>query len=103
VVEATKHLWPGWQLLLELRKMRGEAVVAYAYRFAKSRPPLDQKAAGQVREELRRGPGKPSGQDEWWARFLLEMPLPDGRRVPEMIEKGTDYLAWMDVVRKQSK
>ena len=100
VVEAVKRLWPGWQFLLDLRKMGGEAVVPYAYKFAKNRPPLDQEAANRVREELRNGPGKPSGQDEWWARFLLEMPLPDGRRVPEMIGKGTDYSALLQVVNR---
>ena len=103
VIETSKSVWPGWQLLLDLRKLHGEAVVPYAYRFAKNRPAQDKEAINTVREELKRTTEKASGQDEWWARFLLELPLPDGRRVPEMIEKGTDYLALMDVVRKQSK
>ena len=102
VVEAVKKVWPGWTLLLGLRNRQGEAAVTFARKF-RGAAAVDKQAVEKARNELKPLTKGWASQEEWWSHFLLDLPLPDGRRAPEMIEKGTDYSAWMDVVRKQSK
>lgn len=91
MIEAIRQIWGGWQLLLDLRKLQGEAAVAYARKFPNTWQRPSSQTLNKVREELKRQTQTTLTQEEWWRHFLLELPLPDGRRVPDMIEKGTDY------------
>ena len=43
-----------------------------------------------------------ASEEEWWDRFLLATPLPDGRRVADLIEVGTDYSALIRLVGASS-
>jgi hypothetical protein len=99
VVEASKNVWAGWRLLEDLRKMTGQEAVAYARRFPKTRPTTSKEALAKVRDEVKRRTTWVANQEEWWRHFLLELPLPDGRRVPEMLERGTDYSKLLPLVK----
>ncbi len=98
MVEAIKGVWPGWKLLLDLRELKGEEAVAYARKFPKTRPQPSAEDLGKAREQAKRLTERGPGQQEWWDHFILTIPLPDGRKVSDMLEKGTDYSALIKLV-----
>ena len=95
---AAQELWVGWKLCLDLRQRNGADAVAYARKVPYHAP------AGVTTEYNKRldaaGGQKGATQMEWWTWFLLQTPLPDGRRVPDMIETGTDYTDMFKAIRE---
>lgn len=98
VADAAKEAWAGWKLILDLRRMQGKEAVAFASKVPYK---ADKEAVSRFHQDMNRLTQQPASQEEWWTHFLFEIPLPDGRRVPDMIEKGADYSKALEAVKKQ--
>lgn len=99
-VEALQGVWSGWRLTLDLRGLQGEAAVALARRLPYSHVATRKEDAAKYGAAMRQGLQPGASEVEWWQHFLLELPLPDGRRVSEMIDRGTDYSAILPLVSR---
>ncbi len=97
-VAAAKELWVGWRLCQDLRQRSGAEAVAYAQTVPHRAPAGVESTFNQRLNQAGGQRGAP--QLEWWTWFLLETPLPDGRRVPAMIATGTDYTELIAAVRE---
>ncbi len=98
VTGVLQDLWGGWKLILDLRGRSGQAAVDYAVKLPYRHQETRAEDAKAYTERLREGIYPAADEEEWWRWFLLELPLPDGRRVPDLIETGTDYTALMRLV-----
>jgi hypothetical protein len=98
VVDAAKEAWAGWKLILDLRKMQGKEAVAFASKVPYK---ADKEAVSKFHQNMKQLTQQAANQEEWWTHFLLEIPLPNGRKVPDMIEKGVDYTTVLGAVKKQ--
>lgn len=96
-VEALQSVWSGQRLIADLRGLNGEAAVAFARKVPYSHVATRKEDSARYHAAMRQGLEPGASQLEWWGHFLLELPLPDGRRVSQMIDEGTDYSAILPV------
>jgi hypothetical protein len=90
-VEVLQDVWSGWKLIVDLRELRGQEAVAYARKLPYSHVATRSQDTAKYGAGMKQGLQPAAGEDEWWRHFLLEIPLPDGRRATTMIEQGADY------------
>jgi hypothetical protein len=99
-VSVLQELWSGWKLIRDLGGMSGAAAVAYARKLPYHHNQTRAEDATKYAAALKQGVHSPASEEEWWSYFLLEIPLPDGRRVADLIEKGADYSALIEIVSR---
>ncbi|MBM3473413.1 MAG: hypothetical protein FJX75_09110 [Armatimonadetes bacterium] len=95
-----RDVWVGWKLVLDLRGMSGQAAVDYARKLPYSHVASRDEDTRRYTEAFREGILGSASEEDWWQYFLLETPLPDGTRVPDMIQMGTDYTQLLERVRE---
>jgi hypothetical protein len=99
-VEVLQSVWSGWRLIVDLRGMQGAAAVAYARKLPYSHVATRKEDAAKYAAGMRQGLQPGADAVQWWQHFLLELPLPDGRRVSTMLDRGTDYSTLLPLVAR---
>ncbi len=99
-VEVLQSVWSGWRLIVDLRGMQGAAAVAYARKLPYAHVATRKEDAAKYAAGMRQGLQPGADAVQWWQHFLLELPLPDGRRVSTMIDRGTDYSTLLPLVAR---
>lgn len=85
-VEVLKGVWAGWRLIEDLRSLKGDEAVAYARKLPYSHTATRKEDSAKYRAGMQQGLNPGASEEEWWQHFLLELPLPDGRRAADMKE-----------------
>ena len=98
-----QDVWAGWRLILDLRQMTGQAAADHVKKLPHHHLATGKEDSQKCAERTKEGIHAPASEEEWWDHFLLATPLPDGRRVPDLLEAGTDYSALIELVAASSR
>lgn len=88
VMDVYQQFWPGWKLIADMKTMSGNEAASYAEKLPhKAAPEMEPIVKAMLKEAgVVQSSPTPSPKDY----FLLSLPLPDGRRVPDCVEKGRE-------------